>query len=56
MYDDIGDYMPDTKRRSTTNERDKNNENRKKTYFHHDSKSVNILFWFIFISFNVYLE
>jgi hypothetical protein len=45
MYDDIGDYIPDTKRRSTTNERNKNqheNDNRKKVYFHNESKSVNI--------------
>jgi len=37
MYDDIGDYIPDTKRRSTTNERNKNqqheNDNRKKNIF-----------------------
>jgi IK cytokine len=42
MYDEIGDYIPDTKRRSTTNERTKThneNDNRKKVYFHHESKS-----------------
>lgn len=45
MYDDIGDYIPDTKRRSTTNDKNKNqhdNDSRKKNYFHNDSKSVNI--------------
>jgi hypothetical protein len=45
MYDDIGDYIPDIKRRSTTNERNKNpseSDHKKKAYFHHDSKSVNI--------------
>jgi len=56
MYDDIGDYIPDTKRRSTTNERNKTqyeNDNKKKIYFHNDSKSVNIYFFkilFILIS------
>jgi IK cytokine len=42
MYDDIGDYIPDIKRRSTTNERNKNpseSDHKKKAYFHHDSKS-----------------
>ncbi|CAF1192282.1 unnamed protein product [Rotaria magnacalcarata] len=42
MYDDIGDYIPDTKKRSTTNEREKNhydNDARKKHYFHTESKS-----------------
>ncbi|CAF0762073.1 unnamed protein product [Rotaria sordida] len=42
MYDDIGDYIPDAKRRSIINEREKNqyeNDTRKKTYFHNDSKS-----------------
>ena len=45
MYDDIGDYIPDVKRRSTTNERDKNqceNNIRKKSYFYNDSKAVRI--------------
>jgi len=49
MYDDIGDYIPDIKRRSTNNERQKNqheNQSRKKVYFHDESKSVNILFKF----------
>lgn len=61
MYDDIGDYIPDTKRRSTTNDRNKNqhdNDNRKKTYFHSDSKSVNINFLFLinYSHINIYLE
>ncbi|CAF1403715.1 unnamed protein product [Adineta ricciae] len=41
MYDNIGDYIPDIKRRSTTNDRQKSqheHENRKKNYFHTDSK------------------
>lgn len=45
MYDDIGDYIPDVKRRSTTNERSKTqheSDQKKKVYFHSDSKSVNI--------------
>lgn len=45
MYDDIGDYIPDTKRRSTANDRPKSqyeHENRKKNYFHKDSKFVNM--------------
>lgn len=37
MYDDIGDYIPDTKRRSTTNS---SSDQRKKTYFHQESKST----------------
>ncbi|CAF3402198.1 unnamed protein product [Rotaria socialis] len=42
MYDDIADYIPDTKKRSTTNEREKNHydsDARKKHYFHTESKS-----------------
>ncbi|CAF4746687.1 unnamed protein product [Rotaria sp. Silwood1] len=42
MYDDVGDYIPDIKRRSTTNDREKSqyeNDIRKKAYFHNDSKS-----------------
>ena len=46
MYDDIGDYIPDLKRRSTTNERSKiqheSDQKKKKVYFHNDTKSVNI--------------
>jgi hypothetical protein len=47
MYDDIGDYIPDVKRRSTTHMKDKHsheNEHRKKVYFHHDSKTVSYIF------------
>ena len=44
MYDDIGDYIPDVKRRSTThNDRHKNpheHDNAKKVYFHNSSKSA----------------
>ncbi|UJR30421.1 hypothetical protein I4U23_017956 [Adineta vaga] len=42
MYDDIGDYIPDAKRRSTTSDRQKaqsEHDNRKKNYFHTNSKS-----------------
>ena len=45
MYEDIGDYIPDTKRRSTTNDRDKKqseSDHKKKVYFHNDSKSVSL--------------
>ncbi|CAF1202444.1 unnamed protein product [Adineta steineri] len=42
MYEDISDYIPDIKRRSTTNDRQKNqheSDSKKKNYFHGDSKS-----------------
>lgn len=45
MYDDIGDYIPDLKRRSTTNESSKTqseSNQKKKVYFHSEVKSVNI--------------
>ena len=45
MYDDVGDYIPDTKRRSAANDRQtKQNESdmRKKAYFHTDSRSVSV--------------
>lgn len=48
MYDDIGDYIPEAKRRSATSDREKNqydNDNRKKNYFH-ESRSVNNHFSF----------
>lgn len=44
MYDDIGDYIPDSKRRSNTNsDRHKNShdhDSAKKVYFHNSSKSM----------------
>ena len=43
MYDDIGDYIPDLKRRSTTNESSKTqseSNQKKKIYFQSESKSV----------------
>lgn len=45
MYDDIGDYIPDLKRRSNTHERNKTqyeSDQKKKVYFHNEVKSVKI--------------
>lgn len=60
MYDDISDYIPDTKRRSTTNDREKSqydNDSRRKNYFFNDGKSVCVLFISFLKSFmRIYLE
>jgi hypothetical protein len=45
MYDDVGDYIPDIKRRSSNNKEKSqpDTSNRKRVYFSGDTKAVRLL-------------